>query len=1281
MRYDAFISYSHAADSQLAPRLQDGMQRMARPWWRRRALHVFRDNTGLTANPGLWTSIATAMDEAEWFVFLASPEAAASPWVQREIAHWLEHRDVDHILPVVTDGEWVWNDETNDFDRARSTAVPPALFGAFKEEPRHIDMRWAHTEEQVDLRHPGFRDDVAAVAAPIHGLAKDELVGEDVRQHRRTMRYAWGAAAALVLLTLGSVIAGVLAVRNADAAESAKNEANANAIAADQQKAIADANAEEAAANAREALANSQRAEANAAEAMSQTELAEQNAAEASQQRSAAESSALEAQVQAAEAARQARAAIDARDAESAAKADAELQAQNALRAQAEAVTEKENAQRQEQIANEQRAVAEDQRRAAEAAAVAAAEAAAAEAAAAQRAAEAQVAAETTALAAQSAAQLDEDAALSLLLAIEANDHGVPSSEALAATGSSPQAVSGSSPVGRRALFEAVTRARGGAKQVPVDRFLPLPPDTEDPPSYLWRPAISPNGRWLAAAESTDPSDDVTKPFPARVFVWDLENPGSTVKVLRGHQHFIFLLAFAGDDTLVTMDSTNDFLADPPTTIVWDVQAGTAALSRHATPHIAPGGKVIALQSALTLDVDFVDAATRTVTARQDGLLTSDLQSTPGPVSPSTFGWLEKPFSRDGRFARGESNGVAVLWDLETGGRRVIPLIPPDGFFSDTPSVDPTGTLATAIVDGWQLVFFRTSDGAEVDRWFIADFTEIVLNTVWSPDGSRFALLVWDFATNTEHVIVAVSGEGSWSASMPGCGELVGTATPCRIGFTGRGNHLTVEIPREGHAIDTFVLDSATSALLGVIDGEVITDARDDGSLLYVQRLQAETRIPTLTIEDLHAGRTLLAEASATTVDAVNRTLLAVTTDRAGERLAVSTADGEVRIWDLTGSAPAVSAAGPSRLYLGLAFDEHAPVLVGVGIGATTTRWDHSAPGSADRIGTTDPSAAILADGRTVAEPAEGRDAVVLRDLVTDQTRPGPSLDEGDVVQNVVAGGNGPLAVNLEDGSAVVGDLDGNALGRVDGPVRAASHDGSRFAVRKPDRRIDVVDTAGLRVVRTIDLAPLADPGLPGTPVGDIEDVLALDPSGTRLAATNATGQVVVWDVRSGNVVADFDGTPIDRNAVPFAGVAFSPTGDRLVAKSPSNLVRMWDTGNWSQLANEQLQNDEFAGRVAFSPDGTLVAVDGLFVLDGSTLELVADLAFETTSGMRFSADGRSLLVLRDDGAILRWAVGVDELEDMACSLAGRNLTRNEWARYLPNVGYRATCPNLPIEP
>ena len=35
--YDGFISYSHAADDLLAPRLQAGLQRFAKPWWKRRA--------------------------------------------------------------------------------------------------------------------------------------------------------------------------------------------------------------------------------------------------------------------------------------------------------------------------------------------------------------------------------------------------------------------------------------------------------------------------------------------------------------------------------------------------------------------------------------------------------------------------------------------------------------------------------------------------------------------------------------------------------------------------------------------------------------------------------------------------------------------------------------------------------------------------------------------------------------------------------------------------------------------------------------------------------------------------------------------------------------------------------------------------------------------------------------------------------------------------------------------------------------------------------------------
>ena len=107
--YDGFISYSHAADGRLAPALQRGLQRLAKRWNSRRALHVFRDETGLSTNPHLWSAIETALDDSDWFVLLASPESAASEWVNKEVAHWVATKPVDHILPVVTDGVWEWD--------------------------------------------------------------------------------------------------------------------------------------------------------------------------------------------------------------------------------------------------------------------------------------------------------------------------------------------------------------------------------------------------------------------------------------------------------------------------------------------------------------------------------------------------------------------------------------------------------------------------------------------------------------------------------------------------------------------------------------------------------------------------------------------------------------------------------------------------------------------------------------------------------------------------------------------------------------------------------------------------------------------------------------------------------------------------------------------------------------------------------------------------------------------------------------------------------------------
>ena len=182
MQYDAFISYSHAADGRLAPAIQSGLQRFAKPWYRRRALRIFRDQTSLAATPELWPTIVRALESSRYFLLLASPEAAASRWVQREVGWWLEHRTPQTLLIVLTGGEVDWDDAAGDFDWSRTDAVPDGLRGAFAAGPLWVDLRWARAESQLSLKHARFQGAIADLAAPLRGQPKEELQGEEVAQ-------------------------------------------------------------------------------------------------------------------------------------------------------------------------------------------------------------------------------------------------------------------------------------------------------------------------------------------------------------------------------------------------------------------------------------------------------------------------------------------------------------------------------------------------------------------------------------------------------------------------------------------------------------------------------------------------------------------------------------------------------------------------------------------------------------------------------------------------------------------------------------------------------------------------------------------------------------------------------------------------------------------------------------------------------------------------------------------------------------------------------------------
>jgi WD40 repeat protein len=213
MHYKAFISYSHSADGMLAPALQSSLHRFAKPWYKLRNFHIFRDQTNLSATPHLWANIESALRGSEYFILMLSPEAARSKWVDKEVRFWLSQRSPETMLLILTDGELVWDDASADFDLARSSAIHPALCGVLKQEPFYLDLRDVEAIGPLSLANLRFRDRIAPLAATLRGVPASELVGEEIAQHRRAMRLARLAIAGLVVLAASASVAAVWALR------------------------------------------------------------------------------------------------------------------------------------------------------------------------------------------------------------------------------------------------------------------------------------------------------------------------------------------------------------------------------------------------------------------------------------------------------------------------------------------------------------------------------------------------------------------------------------------------------------------------------------------------------------------------------------------------------------------------------------------------------------------------------------------------------------------------------------------------------------------------------------------------------------------------------------------------------------------------------------------------------------------------------------------------------------------------------------------------------------
>jgi WD40 repeat protein len=190
-----------------------------------------------------------------------------------------------------------------------------------------------------------------------------------------------------------------------------------------------------------------------------------------------------------------------------------------------------------------------------------------------------------------------------------------------------------------------------------------------------------------------------------------------------------------------------------------------------------------------------------------------------------------------------------------------------------------------------------------------------------------------------------------------------------------------------------------------------------------------------------------------------------------------------------------------------------------------------------------------------------------------------------------------------------------------------------------------------------------------------LEDV-SLSPDGRRLALTGEPWGVDIVDVGTGRTVR----AGLGRGAIAGFG-RFDRTGRFLVTAGWKGWTRLWSTRDWRPLTRELTGHAGPITWASLSRDDRTLATGAT---DGGVR--LWDVQAQQPLGPplpglanhyvmpELSPDGTSLFALYDTGRLVRWDVRPADWERRACAIAGRRLTRTEWAQALPQRNYNPTC-------